>query len=429
MPELFYPIPLGKKFAPPGVELSGWREPEDSHRWSVGTGAKLTLHCLAVQDGPRYLILRLAAFVSPGKLPGQLVTLSVNGAQAAVWRFNSPKFVCKALRLPDNIGDELAIAFATPDAASPAALGLSPDPDRLGVCLAFLALVNNRFLVRLGREGLQASFANQPEFAAWRQGQELASIARQAYDCLATAKWEFPGFCAVCGRDSVFAPRQDSPPAETGNLREEMLCRSCGLNNRQRLLFAAMRETVAANSDRRRIYLYEQASPFFSEATARLKGCQVTGSEYLGPGLASGELANGIRHEDALSLSFADHSFDLLIAGDVFEHVPKIEPALKEAFRVLAPGGRLLFTVPFDVQAPTSRQRAVLTSGGPNLLMPAIYHGNPIDANGSLVYYDFGWDLLNMLRQAGFARVRCLCRWEAATGHLGTDNLFFQADK
>ena len=58
-----------------------------------------------------------------------------------------------------------------------------------------------------------------------------------------------------------------------------------------------------------------------------------------------------------------------------------------------------------------------------------IHPQTPLVSHGSLVYYDFGWDLLTMLRQAGFARVRCLCRWEAATGHLGTDNLFFQADK
>ena len=54
-----------------------------------------------------------------------------------------------------------------------------------------------------------------------------------------------------------------------------------------------------------------------------------------------------------------------------------------------------------------------------------IHPQTPLVSHGSLVYYDFGWDLLTMLRQAGFARVRCLYRWEAATGHLGDGQPLF----
>jgi len=52
--------------------------------------------------------------------------------------------------------------------------------------------------------------------------------------------------------------------------------------------------------------------------------------------------ANG----DALALPFADESFDRIIASEVFEHVTDDVQALREAYRVLRPGGTLAATVP-----------------------------------------------------------------------------------
>src|SRR5438034_3703599 len=45
-------------------------------------------------------------------------------------------------------------------------------------------------------------------------------------------------------------------------------------------------------------------------------------------------------------LPFPDASFDLVLACDVVEHVPDDAAALTELRRVVAPGGRLLLTVP-----------------------------------------------------------------------------------
>ncbi|MGH2898237.1 MAG: class I SAM-dependent methyltransferase, partial [Solirubrobacteraceae bacterium] len=45
-------------------------------------------------------------------------------------------------------------------------------------------------------------------------------------------------------------------------------------------------------------------------------------------------------------LALADASFDLAVALDVLEHVQDDRAALRELARVLAPGGRLLVTVP-----------------------------------------------------------------------------------
>ena len=49
---------------------------------------------------------------------------------------------------------------------------------------------------------------------------------------------------------------------------------------------------------------------------------------------------------DAMTLPFADASFDRLIAAEVLEHVPDDRAAIAELARVLRPGGRLAVTVP-----------------------------------------------------------------------------------
>lgn len=49
---------------------------------------------------------------------------------------------------------------------------------------------------------------------------------------------------------------------------------------------------------------------------------------------------------DACALPFADASFDLVLLTDVIEHIGEDVAALREARRVLRPGGDLLITVP-----------------------------------------------------------------------------------
>lgn len=63
-----------------------------------------------------------------------------------------------------------------------------------------------------------------------------------------------------------------------------------------------------------------------------------------------GDLPEGIAtvtvQANGLTLPFADHSFDRIIASEVLEHVPDDLGVMAELFRVLAPGGRMAATVP-----------------------------------------------------------------------------------
>lgn len=193
------------------------------------------------------------------------------------------------------------------------------------------------------------------------------------------------------------------------NYREYMVCPACGLNNRQRF--------VASYVMRRRgdVYACEQVTKLY--AFLRDAGTHITGSEYL-PDRTGHD--GGVRHEDLLSLSFADGSFDTVISSDVFEHVSDIGAALSECYRVLRPGGRMLATFPF-FRSCTGRtvKRATLEGGTVRHILPPQYHGNPLSKEGSLVFYDYGWDFLDLCKDADFADAYALAYYDTLLGHVG----------
>ena len=107
-------------------------------------------------------------------------------------------------------------------------------------------------------------------------------------------------------------------------------------------------------------------------------------------------------HQDFMNLSFPDASLQLLIHGDVLEHVPDPWRAFREAARVVKPAGTMLFTVPF-FDSEKNVVRARFEKGVLRHLLPEAYHGNPMQPEkGSLVFTEPGWQMLDDLQRAGF---------------------------
>lgn len=52
-------------------------------------------------------------------------------------------------------------------------------------------------------------------------------------------------------------------------------------------------------------------------------------------------------HDDLQTLRFPDSSYDIFIADQVLEHVPKVWKAAEEVCRVVKPGGLAIMTTPF----------------------------------------------------------------------------------
>ena len=99
-----------------------------------------------------------------------------------------------------------------------------------------------------------------------------------------------------------------------------------------------------------RLYIAENNTPLYEALARNARPDLLVGSEYFGDSFVSGDLVDGVRHEDLQQLSFPDASFDLVLTTEVLEHVPDAERAEQEIVRVLRPGGYYLFTVPLDTR-------------------------------------------------------------------------------
>jgi SAM-dependent methyltransferase len=152
-------------------------------------------------------------------------------------------------------------------------------------------------------------------------------------------------------------------------------------------------------------------------------------SEYFGEGYESGQIVNGAQHQDLCSLSFDDGSFDLVLSSDVLEHMPSPYDAHREIFRVLKPGGRHLFTVPFIESQVDDQIRARIVDGKVEYLREKIFHGDPVrPGEGVLVWVVFGIGMMKKLEEVGF-RASCWSLYEPDHGIIGNHQLVFEALK
>ena len=209
--------------------------------------------------------------------------------------------------------------------------------------------------------------------------------------------------CGICGSGDLIAP----PPE--GNFRECFVCRNCFALGRAEALGRIMLdrladegETSLAELARRRPDLCIHEFGFVGGVAETLRGQPCfTVSEYF-DGVPLGAVGPGrVRCEDLTQLTFANDSFDLVISQDVMEHVPDPVRGFAETARVLRPGGSHIFTIPQSSNLAKSVMRAKLDASGVEHILPPEYHGDPVRAEGALVFTDFGADLGAILEGVG----------------------------
>jgi SAM-dependent methyltransferase len=213
----------------------------------------------------------------------------------------------------------------------------------------------------------------------------------------------FVGVCSVCGAEGVFVREHQS-------LREGYRCSACGSSNRYRgqadallQLFgaecASVRElAVSERFAQLRIYEPGINSPF-RRYCSHIADYETS---FYWPDVEPGASRDGVQCQDLEGLTFADQSFDLLISSDILEHVRRPWVAFEETFRVLACGGVHVFSVPAQEPMREKTHYRVDTTGDDDVLLDeAVYHGNGIGGR-SLVYVDYGRDLVDDLAKIGF---------------------------
>lgn len=115
-----------------------------------------------------------------------------------------------------------------------------------------------------------------------------------------------------------------------------------------------------------------------------------------------GGFRDGVQCQDAQRLTYGDAAFDLVTSTEVFEHVPDDRRAFAEIYRVLRPGGSLVFTVPL-MDAPATLERARSENGAIVHLLEPEYHGDRLRGRRKvLAFRTYGLDILDRLRAAGF---------------------------
>ena len=308
--------------------------------------------------------------------------------------------------------------------------GLSVRVRRAGHALASLADVDS--LARLGV--VPSGSVEQGVRTRWRSllaPEVIAAAARRRARVERLADFHIrPAFCPICGRVTTMVFRG-------GSARESWVCRSCRSFNRQRQIAAVLcRRDLAGRSHRslrdyaehsgEAVYLAEQGGPLHE---ALRHASTFAASEYMDPRAASGEVINGVLHQDLQRLSFAGESFDLVVTTDVFEHVPAPYTAHAEILRVLRPGGRHVFTVPYDEGREDDDVRAVLDAeGNIEYLTEPQYHLDPLRPEGALVFTIFGTGMSDRLRDLGYeATVHRPHR--PSQGIFGPGNVVFEARK
>ncbi|MEO8803454.1 MAG: methyltransferase domain-containing protein [Rudaea sp.] len=115
-----------------------------------------------------------------------------------------------------------------------------------------------------------------------------------------------------------------------------------------------------------------------------------------------GRVRDGVACQDVQAMTYVDACFDLFTSTEVFEHVADDAAGFGEIFRVLRAGGLYVFCVPINLHAATV-ERTAIRDGKRVRTMPAEYHADRYRGRNVFCYRNYGIDILDRLRNAGFA--------------------------
>ncbi|MDM8546313.1 class I SAM-dependent methyltransferase [Candidatus Venteria ishoeyi] len=204
-------------------------------------------------------------------------------------------------------------------------------------------------------------------------------------------KFQHDGWCPICEKNETFI-------SEHSWFRDHLLCSGCGSIPRERAIFKIIKDYFP---DYKNLMIHE-TSPGVRGASIKLqKECiHYTTSQYF-PSIPSGSThPSGYRCENLEALTFSDNFFDVFISQDVMEHIFNPEKAFKEIVRVLKPGGAHIFTVPIINKTKKSERWASMSDNGEIIYHhEPEYHGNPVDAKGSLVTMHWGYDIASLIQE------------------------------
>ncbi len=239
---------------------------------------------------------------------------------------------------------------------------------------------------------LWAAYHNIGRKTGGEKESRLDNLDKTMYNELASLNLDravkvYGGICPCCREKTLFI-------AFDYWLRDYYRCLFCGSIPRQRALMKVLENEMP---NWRNLKIHE-SSPIDSIFSLFKQQCeQYTYSYWYESERPGAELQIGGTNQNLERLTFVDESFDIFITQDVLEHVNYPEKVLTEIARTLKKGGKHIFTTPLYPFKRT-RPRIKMRGDKRELILPPIYHGDPISKDGALVTYDWGgYDFLEMI--------------------------------
>lgn len=198
------------------------------------------------------------------------------------------------------------------------------------------------------------------------------------------------GYCPVCDKDvDNWLPLHRE--VDIGVRVEEpggRLCPHCGSFERTRHIWIYMKQTRLLEMNPRFLHFGPERG-----LIPRLRAA--LGDSYVTTDIA---MPNVDRKEDITHLTFDDSSFDFIYCSNVLEHVPDDRAAMRELYRVMAPGSTAIIQVPLG-------QRNNPTHEDPSIVEPAERYKHFGQADHVRMY---GYDIKERLEAAGFHVEPCI---------------------
>ena len=211
--------------------------------------------------------------------------------------------------------------------------------------------------------------------------------------------------CSVCGHTGYLCRQED-----IASIRENYRCTVCKASLRYReqarlIIDHFSREDsehlaeLVNETAFRNLQIYEPGliGPF-RKILDSLPGYH---SSYFWNDVKPGEFREGVQCQNLMNLTYEDDIFDLVLSSDIFEHVRKPYIGLREIDRVFKLGGYHIFSIPVQNPMPSKTVFRVDTRGASDVFILAPhYHSAPMGGR-SLVYTDFGADMVQILANDG----------------------------
>ena len=232
--------------------------------------------------------------------------------------------------------------------------------------------------------------------------------------------------CGYCGTAAYLDLADNWTTTGIDLLRENIVCQRCGSASRHRALGIVVAQAcreIEKQSLEKMVVLDTDPVSKLQSLFAGNSGYRRSGYSNTVP--SGSELDPGILCVDLQKMPFGNESLNVLISSDVLEHVADDSLSFQEAHRVLRPGGRYIFTVPYAEERVVTQIRAVPVPGG------EVVHRRCVQMHGDqkasiLARRIYGADLVRQVEAVGF---RMLHRKviDVAAGVFGVD--VFEAQK